>query len=136
MSQTEQLPIPSRDEGGSGVDTSCGIHSATSGFGRADDDVTAHTNRARLVDVLSAVIQRCSRSRSRAAFLMVAVNNLAMLNETFGHDAGDEVISAVVGALKSRMRGGDTFGRYSANRFGIILHDCGPDAMKAAADRL
>ncbi len=67
---------------------------------------------------------------------MVAVNNLGVLNETFGHDAGDEVIRAVAAALRSRMRDGDTFGRYSANRFGMILHDCGPDAMKAAADRL
>ena len=136
MSQTEQSPIPSHDEGGPGLDTGYGIHSATGGFGRAVDGQTGPANRARLIDILGAVIQRCSRSRNRAAFLMVAVNNLGMVNETFGHDAGDEVISAVVGALQSRMRGGDTFGRYSANRFGIILHDCGPDAMKAAADRL
>jgi diguanylate cyclase (GGDEF)-like protein len=136
VSQTEQLPIPSQDEGGSGVDTAYGIRAATGGFGRADDDPTRQTNRARVVDVLNAVIQRCSHSRSRAAFLMVAVNNRAVLNETFGHDAGDDLISAVAGALQSRMRGGDTFGRYSDNRFGIILHDCGPDAMKAAADRL
>ncbi len=67
---------------------------------------------------------------------MVAINNLAMVNETFGHHAGDDVISAVVTAIKGKLRGGDSLaGRYSANKFGVILNDCGPGAMEIAADR-
>jgi diguanylate cyclase (GGDEF)-like protein len=66
---------------------------------------------------------------------MVAINNLAVVNETFGHHVGDEVIAAVVNAIKSKLRGGDSLGRYSANKFGIILNDCGAGAMQIAADR-
>ncbi len=99
------------------------------------DELTGQLNRARLTDALNAVILRCSRSRSQAAFLMVAINNLAMVNETFGHHAGDDVISAVVTAIKGKLRGGDSLGRYSANKFGVILNDCGPGAMEIAADR-
>ncbi|MCU0953625.1 MAG: EAL domain-containing protein [Hyphomicrobium sp.] len=99
------------------------------------DELTGQLNRSRLTDALNAVILRCSRSRSQAGLLMVAVNNLAIVNETFGHHVGDEVISAVVGAIRSKLRRGDTLGRYSANKFGIILYDCGPGAMQVAADR-
>ncbi len=99
------------------------------------DELTGQLNRARLTDALNAVILRCARSRSQAAFLMVAINNLAMVNETFGHHVGDEVIATVVNAIKGRLRGGDTLGRYSANKFGVILNDCGPGAMQIAAER-
>jgi diguanylate cyclase (GGDEF)-like protein len=99
------------------------------------DELTGQLNRARLTDALNAVILRCSRSRRQSAFLMFAINNLAMVNETFGHQVGDEVIGAVVNAIKAKLRGGDSLGRYSVDTFGIILNDCGPDAMQIAADR-
>lgn len=99
------------------------------------DELTGQLNRARLTEALNSVIARCMRSEGQAAFLMVAINNLAKVNETFGHHVGDEVIAAVVNSIKSKLRGGDTLGRYSANKFGVILHDCGPGAMAKAAER-
>jgi diguanylate cyclase (GGDEF)-like protein len=99
------------------------------------DELTGQLNRARLTDALNAVILRCSRSRRQAAFLMVAINNLSVVNETFGHQTGDDVINAVVTAIKGKLRGGDSLARYSANKFGIILNDCGPGALQIAADR-
>ncbi len=99
------------------------------------DELTGQLNRARLTDALNAELARAVRSGAPAGFLMVAINNLAVVNETFGHHVGDEVIAATVNAIKSRLRGGDTLGRYSANKFGVILHDCGPGAMRIAAER-
>ena len=99
------------------------------------DELTGQLNRARLTDALNSLIARCTRSDGQAAFLMVAINNLAKVNETFGHHVGDEVIAAVVRAIKTKLRGGDTLGRYSANKFGVILHDCGAGAMRVAAER-
>jgi diguanylate cyclase (GGDEF)-like protein len=66
---------------------------------------------------------------------MVAVNNLAVLNETFGYHVGDEVIASIAKAIKEKLRGGDSIGRYSSNKFGVILNDCGPGAMRIAAER-
>jgi diguanylate cyclase (GGDEF)-like protein len=99
------------------------------------DELTGQLNRSRLTDALNAVILRCTRARTQSAFLMVAINNLAMINETYGFKAGDDVIGTVVSAIKGKLRGGDTLGRYSANKFGIILNDCGHGAMEIAADR-
>lgn len=100
------------------------------------DELTGQLNRIRLTEALAAVIARCERTRQPAAFLIAAINNLAVINENFGFDVGDAVISSVGSVIQQHLRGGDSLGRYSANKFGIILNDCGPGAMQIAADRL
>ena len=99
------------------------------------DELTGQLNRIRLTEALNSVMSRGRSSGQTCAFLMAAVNNLAVVNETFGFDIGDEVISAAAHKIKDRLRGGDVLGRYSSNKFGIILHDCGPGAMRIAAER-
>lgn len=99
------------------------------------DELTGQLNRTRLTDALGAVMSRTSRSRAPAAFMMVSINNLAVMNETFGFHAGDEAIKAIARAIKDKLRSGDTIGRYSATKFGVILNDCGPGAMRIAAER-
>lgn len=99
------------------------------------DELTGQLNRSRLSDALSATIVRCERSKQTCAFLMVAIDNLAVVNETFGFDVGDEVIATIAHLIRSKLRSGDTIGRYSSNKFGVILNDCGPGSMRIAADR-
>ncbi|MGE0699112.1 MAG: putative bifunctional diguanylate cyclase/phosphodiesterase [Hyphomicrobiaceae bacterium] len=99
------------------------------------DELTGQLNRIRLTDALGAVATRSERSKQSCAFLMASVNNLAVINETFGFDVGDEMIAAVARIIRSKLRGGDTIGRYSSNKFGIILNECGPGAMRIAAER-
>ena len=99
------------------------------------DELTGQLNRVRLNDALGAVIQRSARTQKSCALLIASVNNLAVLNSNFGFDVGDEVIAGVARTIKSKLRGGDTVGRYSSNKFGIILSDCGPGAMRIASER-
>jgi diguanylate cyclase (GGDEF)-like protein len=100
------------------------------------DGLTGELNQWHLTDVLSATIEEAIRSRASCAFLMVAVDNLARLNEAYGFDVANEVISAVAKRLRAKMRGGDVAGRYSGNKFGIILKTCTPDDIATAAERL
>lgn len=99
------------------------------------DELTGQLNRIRLTEAIGAVLTRAERTRQPCAVLMAAVSNLAVINETFGFDVGDEVIAATARVIRSKLRGGDTIGRYSSNKFGIILNDCGPGAMRIAAER-
>jgi len=99
------------------------------------DELTRQLNRIRLTEALGAVLTRGERTRQSSAFLIAAVNNLAVINDTFGFDVGDEVIAATARVIKDKLRGGDTVGRYSSNKFGIILNECGPGAMRIAAER-
>ncbi|MEZ5844445.1 MAG: EAL domain-containing protein [Hyphomicrobiaceae bacterium] len=99
------------------------------------DELTGQLNRVRLTEALGAVISRSEASGQSSAFLVAAVNNLAVINQTFGFEVGDEVIATVARTIRGRLRGGDQIGRYSSNKFGIILHECGPGAMQIAAER-
>ena len=100
------------------------------------DELTGQLNRIRLTSALEAVIQRIDATGKPCAFLVAAINNVAIINETFGFDVGDHVIATVAKTMRSKLRGGDTIGRYSSNKFGIVLTDCGPGAMRIAAERL
>lgn len=100
------------------------------------DELTGQLNRIRLTSALETVIDRSTSSASSSAFLVAAVSNLSVINETFGFDVGDEVLAAVAHVLNDTLRGGDSIGRYSSNKFGIVLNECGPSSMRIAADRL
>ncbi|WP_052699178.1 GGDEF and EAL domain-containing protein [Hyphomicrobium sp. 99] len=99
------------------------------------DELTGQLNRIRLTQALGTVLSRTERDRRSCAFLMISVNNLAVINETFGLEVGDEVIAEVGRRIRAKLRGGDVIGRYSANKFGIILMNCGARAAETAAER-
>ncbi len=99
------------------------------------DELTGQLNRIRLTEALGAVIARSTRNHTSSAFMIISINNLSVVNETFGFDVGDEVIAAVGRLIKEKLRAGDTLGRYSSNKFGVVINDCGPGAMQIAADR-
>jgi diguanylate cyclase (GGDEF)-like protein len=67
---------------------------------------------------------------------LVAIDNLARINESYGFDIADETIAALGKRMRKLTRGKDTLGRYAGNKFGIVLHDCTPDDMNVAAERL
>ncbi len=100
------------------------------------DGLTGELNRHHLTEVLEDTIEEALRFRSSCGFLLVAIDNLARINESYGFDIADQVIGAVAKRLRSRMRGKDTLGRYSGNKFGLVLRDCTPDDMAIAAERL
>ncbi|KAB2851367.1 MAG: bifunctional diguanylate cyclase/phosphodiesterase [Hyphomicrobiaceae bacterium] len=99
------------------------------------DALTGQLNRVRLTDALAASISRARAPDRPAAFFIAGIGNLANINETFGFDTGDEVIKTVGERLRARLRGGDTIGRYSSNKFGIILNECDRASASIAAER-
>jgi len=59
--------------------------------------------------------------------MLVAVDNVARLNESYGFTSPTRSFGAVARRVRSRMRGKDTLGRFSGNKFGLVLRDCTPD---------
>jgi diguanylate cyclase (GGDEF)-like protein len=100
------------------------------------DGLTGELNRHRLTELLDDTIDEALRLRSSCGFLLVGIDNLARINESYGFDVADEVIGAVAKRLRARMRGKDTLGRFSGNKFGLVLRDCTPDDMAIAAERM
>ena len=105
-------------------------------FLASHDGLTGELNRHRLSEVLEDAIDEALRFRSSCGFLLVGIDNLARVNESYGFDIADQVIAAVATRLHSRMRGKDTLGRFSGNKFGLVLRDCTPDDMAVAAERM
>ncbi|MEA2907096.1 MAG: hypothetical protein QOI12_4483 [Alphaproteobacteria bacterium] len=100
------------------------------------DPLTGDMNRSRMTEVLAAAIEEAIKLRSTCGFLLAAIDNLSRINESYGFDVADEVIAAVSKRIRSQLRGKDHLGRFSGNKFGIILKNCTPDDMLVAADRL
>ena len=99
------------------------------------DELTGQLNRTRLTEAISAVLERAERTAQNCAFLIIAIDNLSVINETFGFAVGDEVIAKIAHLIKGRLRSCDTIGRWSSNKFGVILNDCSQSAMRITADR-
>jgi diguanylate cyclase (GGDEF)-like protein len=100
------------------------------------DSLTGEMNRWRLTETLAEALEEAIRFRSSCGFLLIAIDNLARINDAYGFDVADEVIAVVGKRIRTRMRGGDSLGRFSGNKFGLVLRNCSPEDMAAAADRL
>ncbi|MEN6544098.1 EAL domain-containing protein [Parvibaculum sp.] len=97
------------------------------------DELTGLLNRVRLKGELSDVL---TQARTPSAFLLLAVDNLARINESYGFDVGDEVIVGVAERLGGMSRRADALGRYSGNKFGVVLRNCTHDRLGDVAERL
>ncbi|HVV61739.1 MAG TPA: bifunctional diguanylate cyclase/phosphodiesterase [Pseudolabrys sp.] len=100
------------------------------------DALTGEFNRARLVEMLASTLDEATRFRSSCGFLLIAVDNLDRLNEGYGFDVADQVLAHVAKRIRARLRGHDTLGRHSGNKFGVILKNCTPEELITAAERL
>jgi diguanylate cyclase (GGDEF)-like protein len=99
------------------------------------DPLTGELNRTHLVASLAEAIEEATRFRSSCAFMLIGIDHLARINDAFGFDVADGVISEVAVRIRTRLRGGDVLGRFSGNKFGLILKNCTVDDMKIAAER-
>ncbi|RTL54128.1 MAG: bifunctional diguanylate cyclase/phosphodiesterase [Bradyrhizobiaceae bacterium] len=99
------------------------------------DPLTGELNRTRLATALAEAIEEAARFRSSFAFMLIGIDHLARLNEAFGFDVADEVIFEISRRIRTRLRGGDVMGRFSGNKFGLILKNCTVDDKRAAAER-
>ncbi|CAN5175647.1 bifunctional diguanylate cyclase/phosphodiesterase [soil metagenome] len=99
------------------------------------DDLTGFFNRTHLVAALGDALNGVRRSRNSIAFLIVAVDNFRAINEAYDFDTADQVFAAVGRRVKAQLREGDVIGRYSGNKLGIVLMNCGEAEMLTAAER-
>jgi diguanylate cyclase (GGDEF)-like protein len=99
------------------------------------DPLTGELNRTHLIAALAEAIEEAQRYRSSCAFMLIGIDHLARVNDAFGFDVADAVISDVATRIRARLRGGDVLGRFSGNKFGLILKNCTVDDMNIAAER-
>ena len=87
------------------------------------DALTGLTNRSLFHDRLEHALKSARRNGSRLALLYLDLNNFKDINDTWGHEAGDEVIREVARRLQSDTRQTDTIGRVGGDEFTVLLTD-------------
>ncbi|HEX7775304.1 MAG TPA: GGDEF and EAL domain-containing protein [Parvibaculum sp.] len=100
------------------------------------DELTGLLNRIRLKEAVGEVIGQAQRGRGGAAFLLLAIDNLTLINDSYGFDIADEVIVGVGQRLRGLARRVDAVGRYSGNKFGLVLRNCGNERLISVTERL
>ena len=100
------------------------------------DELTGEMNRWHLAQVLELTVEDAVKLRSSCGFLLVAIDHLNRINDAYGYDVADQVIAAVARRVRTQTRGKDHLGRFSGNKFGIILNNCTADDLLIAANRV
>ncbi len=100
------------------------------------DELTGHLNRNALREELSQAIESAKAENRNCAFLVASIDRLAMINDSFGFDAGEEVIMGVGERLARTLRGSDIIGRTAGNKFGVLLKNCRENEISVVAARL
>ena len=87
------------------------------------DGLTGLYNRRAWEELLSAEYKRTERTGMKSVLVMFDIDHFKKVNDTYGHQGGDEVIRCVSDALRYIKRESDIAGRYGGEEFGVILVD-------------
>jgi diguanylate cyclase (GGDEF)-like protein/PAS domain S-box-containing protein len=100
------------------------------------DPLTGLPNRALLLDRLHQALARARRSGGNTTVLFCDIDNFKVVNDSLGHQAGDELLVMVATRLKSRVRAQDTACRLSGNEFAVLVEGVEERDAVALVDRL
>ena len=101
------------------------------------DTLTNLPNRLLFADRLEHSIDRSARHRESLALLLVDLYDFKLVNDAFGHDAGDKLIRAVGDLLARSLRRADTVARLGGDEFAVIVESIsGLDDAISIADNL
>jgi diguanylate cyclase (GGDEF)-like protein len=98
-----------------------------------DDELTGLPNRGLFTEQLARAIGRSQRKTAPLAVLFIDLDRFKSVNDTLGHDTGDELLRLVAGRLRKNLRIGDFSGRWGGDEFVVCLEDFGESNNAAAA---
>lgn len=100
------------------------------------DGLTQIYNHKYVVGRLDEEIERSKRYDSPLSILLLDIDNFKMVNDTYGHQVGDEVLKSIADCMKQIVRNSDCVGRYGGEEFMIILPQTDEDNAKIVGEKI
>jgi diguanylate cyclase (GGDEF)-like protein/PAS domain S-box-containing protein len=97
------------------------------------DELTGLANRSLFIEQLGRAVGRSQRKSAPLAALFIDLDRFKSVNDTLGHDVGDELLRQVATRLQDNLRVGDFTGRWGGDEFVVCLEDFGEAGNAAAA---
>lgn len=101
-----------------------------------EDQLTGTLNRRGMEDTLEREFKRTDRANNLISVALLDIDNFKQLNDTLGHQGGDEALIHLTKVIKDTLRPTDSVARYGGEEFLIILPDTGMQAAMDIVERL
>ena len=102
----------------------------------AKDPMTQVANRAEFDRMLNNFVAAHQESNLPCSLIMCDIDHFKSINDTYGHQAGDEAIITFASLLKSMCRSGDLVARYGGEEFAVLCADCTNAAAARKAEAI
>lgn len=103
----------------------------------AHDPLTGLFNRRHMVEIIEREVSRAERSGVGMALVLIDLDHFKQVNDTHGHQVGDEVLQAFADIAQAALRETDLVGRWGGEEFILLLPDTHPaDRAMIAIDRI
>lgn len=101
------------------------------------DSLTGLSNRHTFIELLEHAIQLAKRDNKTIAVLFVDVDGFKLVNDSFGHDAGDALLIEIATRMTSSLRNADHVARMGGDEFTVLLEDVSKrDEVSMVAQKL
>jgi diguanylate cyclase (GGDEF)-like protein len=102
----------------------------------ATDALTGVASRRRLLELADAAFDQATRDAHPLSVLMIDVDHFKQINDSFGHQMGDQLLCAVAEVCRNELRPQDLIGRYGGDEFIAVLPDTDTHGASTVATRL
>lgn len=100
------------------------------------DDLTGLINRREFESCLSEALSSAQETDTQHALCYIDLDQFKIINDTCGHQAGDDLLQQLSRHIKDKVRKGDIFARLGGDEFGVILMDCPMDKAEQIANAI
>lgn len=114
------------------LDTQCGQLE----FAAGHDTLTGIANRSTFNQRLHEAIDKCAHAKNQFVLVYMDLNKFKPINDTYGHQIGDAVLSTVAERLQNLARRTDTVARLGGDEFALIFEQCDPTSITPVLERI
>ncbi|MEN2398024.1 GGDEF domain-containing protein [Pseudomonas halotolerans] len=100
------------------------------------DVLTQSSNRRHFFECAHREFEQARLHGTPMAFLLLDIDDFKVINDTYGHQEGDNVLQKIAESGRSVLRRGDLFGRIGGEEFAAVFPGCAPDMALQVAERL